>query len=387
MKRNILFVVDEKRMGGVSVLLEDMMNMINISKYNIDILVLHNNGEMLENLDKKINIIYGTPYFEAVDYSIKEVLKSRNLKLIYRKLKLIFDMKTGHIEKVIKKERKKILKKKYDVEIAFKDGFTALFTTFGDSIKKVHWLQYEYKKINPNANYDKLFRKILPTFDNIVAVSDNVKKYFNDIYNLNDKVEVIYNIIDQDKIKIKSKEDCDVVLNKNDLNIVSVGRLHKMKGYDRLIEAFSMLKKENLLNGIKFRLYGNGLEYENLKQQINNLELNDNIMLMGQVLNPYKYLKNNDLFVLSSVYEPFGLVIVEALSLHVPVLATSNSATSKLIEDDKTGLIVENSVEGIYKGLKKIINNKEIIKEYKSNLKDYSYDNSELVKQIEKILD
>ena len=160
-----------------------------------------------------------------------------------------------------------------------------------------------------------------------------------------------------------------------------------MKGYDRLIEAFSMLKKENLLNGIKFRLYGNGLEYENLKQQINNLELNDNIMLMGQVLNPYKYLKNNDLFVLSSVYEPFGLVIVEALSLHVPVLATSNSATSKLIEDDKTGLIVENSVEGIYKGLKKIINNKEIIKEYKSNLKDYSYDNSELVKQIEKILD
>ena len=151
MKRNILFVVDEKRMGGVSVLLEDMMNMINISKYNIDILVLHNNGEMLENLDKKINIIYGTPYFEAVDYSIKEVLKSRNLKLIYRKLKLIFDMKTGHIEKVIKKERKKILKKKYDVEIAFKDGFTALFTTFGDSIKKVHWLQYEYKKINPKV--------------------------------------------------------------------------------------------------------------------------------------------------------------------------------------------------------------------------------------------
>ena len=387
MKRNILFVVDEKRMGGVSVLLEDMMNMINISKYNIDILVLHNNGEMLENLDENINIIYGSPYFEAVDYSIKEVLKSGNLKLIYKKMKLIFDMKTGHIEKVIKKERKKILNKKYDVEIAFKDGFTALFTAFGDSSKKVHWLQYEYKKINPNANYDKLFKKILPNFDNIVAVSDNVKKYFNDIYHLDDKVEVIYNIIDQNKIDKKSKEECDVILNNKELNIVSVGRLHKMKGYDRLIDAFSMLKKENLLNDVKLRIYGNGPEYVNLKQQINDLKLNDNIMLMGQVLNPYKYIKNNDLFVLSSVYEPFGLVIVEALSLHVPVLATSNSATSKLIVDNKTGLIVENSIDGLYEGLKKIINNKEIVIEYKNNLKDYSYDNSELVKQIEKILD
>ena len=160
-----------------------------------------------------------------------------------------------------------------------------------------------------------------------------------------------------------------------------------MKGYDRLIDSFSMLKKENLLNDVKLRIYGNGPEYVNLKQQINDLKLNDNIMLMGQVLNPYKYIKNNDLFVLSSVYEPFGLVIVEALSLQVPVLATANSATSKLIADNKTGLIVENSIDGLYEGLKKIINNKEIVIEYKNNLKDYSYDNSELVKQIEKILD
>lgn len=90
MKRNVLFVVDEKRMGGVSVLLEDILNMINIKNYSIDVLVLHNNGSMLNNLPKDVNIIYGTSYFEAIDYTLKEVLKSGDFKRIYYKIKLFW---------------------------------------------------------------------------------------------------------------------------------------------------------------------------------------------------------------------------------------------------------------------------------------------------------
>lgn len=387
MKKNVLFVVDERRMGGVSVLLEDILNLINTSKYNIDILVLHNNGEMLENLPKSINIIYGSHYFDAIDYTIAEVIKKHNIKLLLRKIKVVMDMKLGKIEKVIKRERKKILTKNYDVEIAFKDGFTALFTSFGDSKKKVHWLHYEYKKTNPNKKYDKLFKKVLPNFDEIVAVSDNVKKYFNDIYNLGDKVKVIYNIVDQEKIKIKSSEESDVVLDSNKFNIVSVGRLHPMKGYDRLIEAIYKLKEDNLLENVVFRIYGDGPSYETLKEKINNLNLNNYVFLMGKVMNPYKYIKNSDLFVLPSVYEPFGLVVVESLTLHVPVLATENAATGKLICNNKTGLIVNNSTDGIYDGLKKIILNRSLVDEYKKNLENYRYDNIELIKQIEQVLD
>ena len=64
-------------------------------------------------------------------------------------------MKTGLIEKRIKKERKKILKEKYDVEVAFKDGFTALFTAFGNSKKKVKgYLLFGTKKC-PNCEIAK----------------------------------------------------------------------------------------------------------------------------------------------------------------------------------------------------------------------------------------
>lgn len=387
MKRNILFVVDEKRMGGVSVLFETIISLMDISNYNIDLLVLHNNGEMFKNLPSSINIIYGSSYFEAIDYTMKEIIKKKSLKLLLKKIKVVLDMKTGHIENVIKKERKKILTKKYDVEIAFKDGFTALFTAFGDSKRKIHWLHYEYKKTNPNGKYDKLFKRILPTFDKIVAVSDNVKKCFNDIYHLDDKVIVIYNVVNGEKIIELSKEESNVLLDSNELNLVSVGRLHEMKGYDRLIDTIYKLKGDGIFDNVKLRIYGDGPLFETLNQKISDLELTNDIFLMGSVMNPYKYIKNSDLFILSSIYEPFGLVIVESLTLGVPVLATLNSATDKLISNDYNGLIVENSLDGLYSGLKKIIENKEILKKYKNNLTNYFYDNNEQLNKIKQILD
>lgn len=389
MKRDILFVVDERRMGGVSVLFEDIISLLDITNYNIDLLVLHNNGDGLQNLPKSINVIYGTPYFEAIDYTMKEVIKKKNINLLFKKIRVVLDMKTGHIEKAIKKERKKILKKQYDVEIAFKDGFTALFTIFGDSKKKVHWLQYEYKKTNPNEKYDKLFKRILPQFDQIVAVSDNVKKYFNEVYNLGDKVSVIYNVINQNKILKKANEECDITLNSNDFNIVSVGRLHQAKGYDRLINVIAKLKEfnEKLTHNLKIYIYGDGPLFFELKKLITDLNLNDIILLVGQVDNPYKYVKNFDLFVLPSNFEAFGLVIIEAMTLKVPVLATETSITDKLINSAVNGMVVENSIDGIYNGLKKIIENKELIIKYRNNLTNYFYDNNEQLAKIKQILD
>lgn len=387
MKRNILFVVDEKRMGGVSVLFETIISLMDISNYNIDLLVLHNNGEMFKKLPSSINIIYGSSYFEAIDYTMREIIKKKSIKLLLKKIKVVLDMKTGHIENVIKKERKKILTKKYDVEIAFKDGFTALFTAFGDSKRKIHWLHYEYKKTNPNGKYDKLFKRILPTFDKIVAVSDNVKKCFNDIYHLDDKVIVIYNVVNGERIIELSKEESNVLLDSNELNLVSVGRLHEMKGYDRLIDTIYKLKSDGIFDNVKLRIYGDGPLFESLNQKISDLKLTNDIFLMGSVMNPYKYIKNSDLFILSSIYEPFGLVIVESLTLGVPVLATLNSATDKLISNDYNGLIVENSLDGLYSGLKKIIENKEILKKYKNNLTDYFYDNNDQLNKIKQILD
>lgn len=386
-KNNILFVVDERKMGGVSVLLKDILNNINLNHYNIDILVLHNNGNMLNNLPKNVHIIYGSKYFSAIDYTLKEALLSFNPKIIFHKLNVILAMKTGLIKKRIVKERKKILKRKYDVEIAFKDGFTALFTAVGDSRKKVHWLHYEYKLTNPNGKYDKLFREILPLFDEIVAVSDSVETAFNKIYHLENKTHVIDNLVDTSKIKSLSSEKNDQPFNKDDLNIISVGRIHAQKGYKRLLDVIYRLDQDGILPAnFKLRIYGDGPQFKELKDKLIKYKLEDKVLLMGRTDNPYKYLIASKLFILSSIYEPFGLVIVEALTLKVPVLATQNHATEKLIDNKKNGLIVENSFDGLYNGLKYLFENPNEIQKYRRNLSHYNYDNSLIIKQIEDVL-
>lgn len=384
MKKNILFVVDEKQMGGVSILLEDILHNINIKKYHIDIAILHNNGDYLNNLPKGINIIYGTPFFETVDLNIKEVLKTKNIKKIYSKIRLILLMKTGLISKRIVKERKKMLKKEYDVEIAFKDGFCAIFTAYGNSQKKYHWLHTDYSMYDCTHKYRKLFVKIFEKFDKIIAISNSVLERFKEKYDVN-KTDVIFNIIDTQKIIDKSKEE-KITFNKNHLNLISVGRIHNMKGYDRLVDVMNELNQNNKLKNVTLRIIGDGPDFSLVADKIKNYQLEDKVILLGRKKNPFPYLLTSDCFLMCSRYEPFGLVILESLILKVPVLSC-NVASIKEIMDEKYGLIVENSNKGLYDGILNIIENKKILTKKKSNLKDYNYDIKKIIKQIENLFD
>lgn len=384
MKKNVLFVVDERQMGGVSILLSDILKNINVSKYNIDILVLQNNGNELSNLPKGVNIIYGNKFFRGVDYTIKQAIKSFNPVLIYSKLRLVYLMRNKKIGERIKKERKKILKKKYDVEIAFKDGFCALVTIYGDSNKKYHWLHSDYSMFDPTSHYNELFSEILPKFDKIIAISKSVATKFKEVYPVNN-VDVIYNIIDKDKI-IKMSNEEDIEFDKNKINFVSVGRFHEMKGYDRLIEALNKLNIDKKLDNVTVRLIGDGDQFELVKNKVMEYNLSDKVLLLGRKSNPYVYVKKADCFIMCSRYEPFGLVTLEAMILKVPVLSLDVLSIREIFKDSY-GEIFPNDEKGLYDGILDVINNQKKWKKYQSNLKDYNYDIKGIITKIEKLLD
>ena len=382
--KKVLFVVDERMMGGVSILLHDILNSLNIKKYEIDVMVLHNRGDYLDNLDPQVSIIYGTPFFEVIDYTLKEVLKSKKIKLILKKIYLIFLMKTGLIKKKIVKERQKCLTKKYDVEIAFKDGFTALFTVYGDSIKKYHWLHTDYGNYDCVANYSKLFKEVFLKFDKIIGISNGVLNEFLKKYKAKDTL-VMYNLIDEEKIINNSLKE-KVKYDKNKLNLISVGRIHPMKGYDRLIEVLHKIDEEGNLDNVVVRLIGSGGDDLKIKNMIKEYNLENKVLFMGPKKNPFPYVKASDCFLMTSRYEPFGLVILEALILKVPVLAMEVLSIHEIM-DEKYGIIVENSSEGLYNGILDIVKNPDKLKKCRDNLKDFSYNIDDIVKKIEKLLD
>lgn len=382
-KTDVLFVVDERQMGGVSVLLEDILKNINLSKYNIDIMVLHNNGDYLDNLPKNVNVIYGTSFFDVIDLSFGEVLKGKKISKILKKVYLFLLMKTSLISRKIVKERRKCLSKKYDVEIAFKDGFPALFTAYGDSVRKYHWLHTDYSMYDCTAKYRKLFIKTYKYFDKIIGISKAVVERFLAKYP-NNNCEVIYNLIDVPKIISKGNE-LDVNYTAP-INFISVGRIHEMKGYDRLIKVFKKLKDDGMLNDVYLRIIGDGPDFKMVRQMVMDMGLDDKVLLMGALKNPFPYVKKSDVFLMCSRYEPFGLVIVEALTLGVPVIST-NVASIREILDDDCGMIVDNSEDGLYDGISMIIKNRGLLDNYKNNLKNYKYDIDAIVCQIENLLD
>ena len=352
--KKILFVVDERKMGGTSIVLEQIIKSISKSEFKCDILVLHNIGDRLSNLNNG-NLIFATSFFDVVDIPFMSLVKKFKITKIIKKLYLIFLMKTGLVKKKIIKERRKIIKDNYDVEISFKD---------------------------PGHRYLKSYTDAVNKYNKIVAISKNVSNNFNKIYHKNEITIIINNLVDISKLKKIKK----VPKEKYNLELVTVGRLHKVKGYDRLLKVINRLKKEGLFDDSILKIVGDGEESSNLKKYVEEHDLVKEVKFYGQQDDPWQYLQNGDLFIVSSYSESFALTVIESLSIGIPVLSTEYSSAHELMQNNYNSLIVENSITGLYNGLKKVISNSKYLKGLRENTKNYSYDNCKIIKSIESLL-
>lgn len=239
--------------------------------------------------------------------------------------------------------------------------------------------------------------KNFPKVDIIIPVSHQLKESLLSIIpEIKDKVEVVYNPISVEKIINKSLDNIPEEKYKG-LQLLSIGRLSKQKRFDRLIQACRKLKYNDKLD---FHLWivGEGPERTNLTRQIKKLGLENTIELIGFKENPYPYLKASDLFVLSSYHESMAYVILEAMILNKPIVSTNVSGPGELLKASlpkgqltnkgEYGLITENSTEGVYQGLKKMIQDKNLRDSFINKKPDFSsFEIPRIIKQIETIFD
>ena len=152
-----------------------------------------------------------------------------------------------------------------------------------------------------------------------ICVSKGVLEDFKK--NINTNAIYIYNPIDKENI-ISLSEKGIAIQDKYLLNkeyIVAVGNIKRAKNYTLLIKAYAESKiKENLI------IIGNHAdEYQKCLELIKRLNLNDKVFMIGFRANPYPYIKKAKLFVLSSIYEGLPTVLLEAMSLGIPVVSTN----------------------------------------------------------------
>ena len=143
------------------------------------------------------------------------------------------------------------------------------------------------------------------------------------------------------------------------------------------------------MNNIEFGNYLYDLRKQNgLTQRYvaYELDVSDKVELLGLQTNPYPYIKNADLFVLSSKFEGYGIVIKEALLLKIPVLSTKTTGPVEILDNEKYGIIVPNNDNSIKDKLKEILENQKILDKYKKNLKDYKGDNEKIISDTLKVI-
>ena len=174
----------------------------------------------------------------------------------------------------------------------------------------------------------------------------------------------MYNTVESDIILDLSKKKMDIRFDKSKINLCGIGTLKKSKGFDRLIRIHKRLKDDGY--PIHTYLLGEGPEEKTIRKMIDEYRLNDSITLLGYQINPYKYIKNSDIFVCCSYAEGFSTAATEALIVGTAVCTVDVSGMKEMLgENNEYGIVTDNDDEQLYIGLKNLIDDPKLLQHYK----------------------
>ncbi|MED4288148.1 glycosyltransferase [Priestia megaterium] len=266
--------------------------------------------------------------------------------------------------------------------------------------------------------YDVLIKLLYSKPNHLVAISNVMKEDFIQNYNIKGNIDVIYNphkvneIIEHSNELLTNEEE---ELFRNKITLVNVGRLTYAKGHWHLIRALADLKKE--IPNIQLLILGQGEMEGDLRKLTEDLKVQDSVHFLGFQSNPYKFIKQSDVFVMSSLYEGFPNVLIESLACETPIISTDcKSGPREIIDKEKNihkkiseyeihdygiltpkfdGKVTLNNSDltenekQLKLAILELMQDKELYDKIKSNCrsKSFEYDVQNMVKKYEKIFD
>ncbi len=361
-KKQILVRIGSLRHGGAEKVLATFLKKLPDDKYEIDLLLNLYSGKYLPEVPGWINVIY---------LNKGEMITTNRLQDI--PLKAFRVMYQSVLKKFPKLLYSTILKnKKYDIEFAAIHGFRdEILNSPLKNSKKIVWIHNDLRKTHFHNYTDEEIRKFFG-FDKILVISEQIKADFENLAQNEDeksRIVRIYNPLDTNEILNKANVNWESTQDPAPV-FISVGTVFPQKGFDRLLKVHQRLLHEGFPHLVK--IVGDGYDFENIKNLISELQITETVEMTGFTDNPYPAVKNADFYILSSRYEGFPTVLFEAVTLKKNIIATEVSGVREILENGKLGLIVENSEEGIYEGMKKALTHPESFDVYGETLKTYS---------------
>lgn len=369
--KNILFFMETVDFGGAETVFTNIIKNINKSKFCIKVVTERDHELFTDEIKAAV------PYDCFIKTERSAVRDFWNKIVI--KLSLVLS------ERNI---RKYFIRGNYDVEVAFCEGYsTKIIGNSGKrNCKKIAWVHTDVIK-NPWS--EKIFgsaeeeKKCYEKFDAIVCVAETMKESFIKKYGMTEKVHVLYNPLDFESVIKKSAEKTDFKFG-DGMKFVLAGTFIKIKGFDRFVKVCKRLKDDG--EHFSALIMGDGEEKENIKKIIAETNLGDTVKILDFQTNPYKYIAHSDVYVCSSYAEGYSTAVSEAVALSVPVITTECSGMREIFGENECGIICENSEDGLYNAMKKVLNDPSLLKKFSAEEKKRANDFS-LKKRMKTIED
>lgn len=369
----VLVVINNLECGGAQKSLVSFLNSLKPHSFDMDLLVLQDKTVFFDQIPSWINWLESTPTLRAIFYPLPDLFRNRlPLRTIFAGLCAKIKGRTiyRHAEKIFFtvwnswKTYIPMLSKQYDLAISYTDGLANYYVMEKvRAKKKILWMHNDYDKLGYNADCD------LPYFakaDAIVTVSEGCVKSLEKAFPAcKGKIHLLYNLSSSKLIWEMAKEEPEEYRNVEH-RIISIGRLMQQKGFDLSIKAAARLKEK----GVSFVWYiiGEGELEAPLTAQIEELELRENVILLGTRKNPYPYLHHADVFVQSSRFEGKSIVLDEAKILHKPIVVTNYETAVDSITDRVNGTMVAFDENELATAIEELLTDKRLCEQYEASL-------------------
>jgi Putative glycosyl/glycerophosphate transferases involved in teichoic acid biosynthesis TagF/TagB/EpsJ/RodC len=371
-KENVLIYSGSLAKNGITSSLLSLLETIDLNERNYYICfrapTVRIHTLTLFNISKDIDYIsmVGEPNFNFME-ALALVL--------FNKLNISNKFTSKHLDEFYKRNLKKYFPGiEFDMVIHFtgyEKKVTALLQRL-NSRKAIFVHNDMVQEINTKGNQHYLtLKKAYNNYDKVAVVNDDLRSSTAQIKGHDNDIVLVENFFDYKSILKKSKKELvfdddtrsnvslsklNHILKSSALKFITIGRFSHEKGHMRLLNVFNKFYKENK-DSYLIIIGGYGKLYQKTMNYAQELECNENIIIIRSISNPFPILKQCDLFILSSFYEGLGLVLLEANVLGVKSFSTDVVGPQKLMKR-YNGLLVENSEEGIYKGMQYYVDGK-----------------------------
>ncbi len=366
MKKNIVFYLPSFVVGGVEIVLYQILN--SLAKTNLFNITLILSGYIEKNeLFYKLSQI---PNLKIIILFKFNTMKPQHklARRLWKVKKIIFEISSAF--------KFKALLKKADIIVNFKNASYIEKYKPLPTQKMILWLHCSFRSMKNALKYNHL-----KNYDSIICLSKAFQKDFiKEFPDFSDKIKVIYNPIDADEIAKKMKDLSELSVTEQKLIkkpfFVHVSRLSTDKDIETLIKAYHLFikktkSKTNLL------IIGNGPLSNHFKKLSESLKLSQHIFFLGEKNNPFPFIHHAKALILSSKNEGFAYVLLEAMACQTPIIcADCPSGPAEILEYGKLGTLFQpqnqQQLAEIMEKYDSAHRDKKLIKLYHNALKQFS---------------